>query len=371
MSERTVGVEEELLLVGPSGVERTAAVGEQVAAEPGSPVEHELKLEQAEIASDPHGQLEAVGAQLRIRRNEAAADAGRHGARLAAVGTSPVATSPTPTPNERYGRMLERFGLVAEEQLTCGMHVHVEVDSRDAGVAVLDRIRIWLPVIVALAGNSPFWSGTDSAYASYRTVAWGRWPSAGPTPVLGTAAAYDECVATLIRSGAAIDDGMVYFDARLSATYPTVEVRVADVQLEVADALLVAALIRGLVETAARDRAEPAPVPVTVLRAASWRAARFGMSGDLFDPVAARLRPAWDLAGSLVDETAPALRDAGDHDLVRDGLERLRARGTGAEVQRAAFRARRSLADVLDAAVALTAGEAPPTHRQPAGEPPT
>lgn len=145
MSERTVGVEEELLLVGPSGEERTEPVAESVAAEPGSPVEHELKLEQLEIATDPARALAQVEAQLRVRRREAIEDAANHGARVAAVATSPVPTTPTPTPDERYERMLHRFGLVAEEQLTCGMHVHVAVTSRDEGVAVLDRIRVWLP----------------------------------------------------------------------------------------------------------------------------------------------------------------------------------------------------------------------------------
>lgn len=211
--------------------------------------------------------------------------------------------------------------------------------------------------MVALTGNSPFWGGRDSAYASYRSVAWGRWPSAGPAPVFGTAAGYDDCVATLIESGAAIDDGMVYFDARLSARFPTVEIRVADVQLELADSLLIAALLRGLVETAARDGADPLPVPVTVLRAATWRAARFGMTESLFDVVEGRTRPAWDVVAALVRAVEPALRAAGDDVLVREGLQRLRARGSGAQVQRAAYARRRSLADVLDDAVARTPGE--------------
>jgi carboxylate-amine ligase len=357
MNGRSVGVEEELLLVGPAGAPpRTAPIGERLADDPDSDVEHELKLEQAEIASEPAHDLADVLRQLRQRRDEAIADAGRHGARVAAVGTSPVPTSPTPTPDERYERMVERFGLVAEEQLTCGMHVHVEVGSRDEGVAVLDRIRGWLPVITALAANSPFWSGRDSSYASYRTIAWGRWPSAGPTPVFGSAAVYDECVQTLIDSGAALDDGMVYFDARLSARFPTVEVRVADVQLEIGDAVLVAALLRGLVETAARSSDAAPQIPVTVLRAATWRAARFGTAERLFDALEGQSRPAGELVDRLVSHIRPALADAGDLDVVQDGLARLAKRGGGAEVQRAAHRRAGSGADVIDVAVALTRG---------------
>jgi carboxylate-amine ligase len=360
MSSRSVGVEEELLLVAASGVEpRMVPLGQRLADDPSTDVEHELKLEQAEIASEATADLSELTTQLRARRDELITRAGAHGARVAALGTSPVATPPTATPDERYDRMVERFGLIGEEQLTCGMHVHVGVASRAEGVAVLDRIRVWLPVLTALAANSPFWLGRDSHYASYRSVAWGRWPSAGPTPVFGSAAAYDDYVAQLIESGAALDDGMIYFDARLSAKFPTVEVRVADVQLEVGDAVLVAALLRGLVETAARDGGEAPPVPVTMVRAAAWRAARYGTSEQLFDLLRGQARPAWDVVAGLLAAIGPALADAGDDTLVHEGLARLRARGSGAEVQRRAYGRRTSAADVIDVAVALTAGHLP------------
>ena len=90
--------------------------------------------------------------------------------------------------------MVERFGLTASEQLTCGCHVHVAIASADEGVAALDRIRPWLAPLLALSANSPFWDETDSGYASYRSQVWGRWPSTGPTersatrPATGTVA---------------------------------------------------------------------------------------------------------------------------------------------------------------------------------------
>ena len=86
--------------------------------------------------------------------------------------------------------MVGHLGLTTAEQLTCGCHVHVAISSPDEGVAVLDRIRGWLPVLVALAANSPYWQGRDSGYASFRTQAWHRFPTAGPTPLLGSAAGY-------------------------------------------------------------------------------------------------------------------------------------------------------------------------------------
>jgi glutamate---cysteine ligase / carboxylate-amine ligase len=152
----------------------------------------------------------------------------------------------------RYLQMARAFGLTAYEQLTCGCHVHVEVSSEEEGVAALDRIAPWLAVLLALSGNSPFWQGRDSAYASFRYQVQGRWPSAGPADFFGGAAAYRRTVAQMVATGTLLDTGMVYFDARLSQRYPTLEIRIADVCLHADDAVLIAALARALVETDAR-----------------------------------------------------------------------------------------------------------------------
>ena len=132
---------------------------------------------------------------------------------------------------------------------TCTLRSTLEPE----GVAVLDRIRGWLPCLLALSANSPFWQGHDSGYASFRSQVWGRWPSAGPTGLFGSAETYHATTRAMIASRTILDLGMVYFDARLSAQHPTVEVRVADVCLDADDAVLMAGLVRALVDTAARS----------------------------------------------------------------------------------------------------------------------
>jgi carboxylate-amine ligase len=357
---RTVGIEEELMLVAVDGTDAgTVPVGAALAADPDTDVEHELKLEQAEIATEPGRDLTAVEADLAARRAEAIAAAERRGALVAALGTSPVPTVPTRTPDERYSRMERRFASIVADQLTCGAHVHVAVASREEGVTVIDGIRPWLSVLTAVSANSPFWLGHDTGYASFRTIAWGRWPTAGPTTRFGSVAGYDRRVAALIDSGAALDPGMIYFDARLSARYPTVEIRVADVCPEVGDALLLAALCRGLVESAARGTLPSPDLDVAVLRAAAWRAARYGLSEDLVDPEDGRPRAAGAVLERLVDRTAAALRDAGDLDRVRAAIARIRSRGTGADLQRAGFARCGRLRDVVADAVERTRPTAP------------
>ncbi|PJE97983.1 carboxylate--amine ligase [Streptomyces carminius] len=355
---RSVGIEEELLLVDADSGEPRAVSGAVLAsAGEDEELEKELQREQVETGTRPRTQMVDLAVEVRRWRGAASQRARAAGAEVAALATSPVEAHPSLSPDERYRRMAREYGLTVQEQLTCGCHVHVGVESDEEGVAVLDRIRPWLYPLLAMSANSPFWQGTDSGYASYRGRVWGRWPSAGPVEAFGSAERYHEQVGSMIGTGALLDEGMIYFDARLSRNYPTVEVRVADVCLDVHDTVVIAALVRGLVETAARAwRAgePPSPVGVGLLRLAAWRASRSGLIGDLVHPVTFKPAPAETVVGALVDHVAPALSDSGDLTLVREGVEELFRRGNGADVQRAVMEETGDLGAVVQEAVRRT-----------------
>jgi len=185
-------------------------------------VEGELQRYMVETQSSACTELADVERELRGWRHRVAVAAREAGAGSAALGTAPLAGDGLITPKPRYLRMMERFGPVVHDVLTCGSHVHVSVESDEDGVAVIDRIRVWLPVVLALSANSPFSNGQDTGYASYRSQLWLRWPSAGPSDLFGSAAAYHSVVRSMVESGVLLDDGMIYFDARLSHRYPTV-----------------------------------------------------------------------------------------------------------------------------------------------------
>ncbi|MTD15727.1 YbdK family carboxylate-amine ligase [Nakamurella sp. YIM 132087] len=363
MPIRTFGVEEELLLVHPADGS-PAPLGDQVVqAASMDPeafgIEHEFKREQAEIGSDPRTTAAELLDDLRARRRRAAEVAEGVGARIAALATHPFPVRPTPTADERYLRMTAEFGWVARQQLTCGQHVHVGISSREEGVAALDRIRPWLATVVALSANSPFWQGRPSGYHSYRTLAWSLWPTSGPTELFGDPAGYDRAIAELIASGAAMDDGMIYFDARLSAKYPTLEIRVADVCTDVRDSVLIAVLCRALVSTAINDWQDGRPAPdvrTDLLQGAAWRAARFGLSGQLVDVAARTTVPAAELLGTLLQHLTPELDRTGDLEYARAGLARLLADGTGASRQLAVHDATGELSAVVADAADRTVG---------------
>lgn len=366
MAMRSVGVEEELLLVD-AETARPRALAAAVlrlydsAAEedgPGGTLEAELKQEQIEVDTTPCFDLrELRGAVVRARgRARSAAEA--VGAQVAALATSPMAAEAHTTAKLRYLKMAEYFGVTEWDYLTCGCHVHVSVDSPDEGVAVLDRIRPWLPVLLALSANSPFCQDADTRYHSYRSQMTLRWPTSGPTEVFGTSARYGETVDELVASGAAMDPAMIYFDARLSQKYPTIELRVTDVCLYADDTVLIAALARALVETAAKEAADgtpPAAWRTDLLRSASWRAGRHGVSGQLVHPRTKRLASVSDVVSALVEHVRPALEETGDLAIVREQAAVVMARGSGAARQREVYARSGSLADVVADAVTVTA----------------
>ncbi|MCE0763881.1 glutamate--cysteine ligase [Pseudonocardia kujensis] len=340
MAVRTLGVEEEFLLVDPDSGEPRAVGATVLRRARDAELTGELQAEQVETATDAVRDLGDLLGEIRTRRAQAAEAARAAGVEAVPLGTPPVPADAHVSPDDRYRAMVERFGRIGREQLTCACHVHVAVGSDEEAVGALDRIRPWLAVLLALSVNSPFWAGTDTGYAGFRTQVWGRWPSAGPTGPYGSAAAYRELTEALLGTDTLLDQGMLYFDARVSHHQPTLEVRVADVCREPADAVLVAALTRALVETAAREWADgvPAdPVRTEILRLAAWRASRSGLDADLLHPHTWRPAPAAEVVRALLEHVGPALRTAGDHDTVTELWQSLVARRPGATHQRRAL----------------------------------
>ncbi|WP_328792500.1 MULTISPECIES: glutamate--cysteine ligase [unclassified Streptomyces] len=360
---RSVGVEEELLLADADSGEPLAVSGAVLAAadraasasaadgeESGHTFEAELQEEQVEFGTRPVTEMGELQEEILRWRAEAARHAAAAGAVVAAIGTSPLAVRPSMSPGHRYEWVSRQFGMTAQEQLTCGCHVHVSVESDEEGVAVLDRIRLWLPVLTAMSANSPFWQGEDTGYGSYRSRVWNRLPAAGPVDVFGSADHYHAEVRAMVESGVLRDKGMIWFDARLSASYPTVEVRVADVCLDASTPVLLAALVRALVETAAREwRAgePPARVSTGLLRLASWQAGRSGLDGPLLHPETLREAAPEAAVDALYRHVGDALADSGDEEFVRAAIAGLLEHGNGARVQRSLLRSEGDLASVV------------------------
>jgi carboxylate-amine ligase len=346
-----MGVEEEFLLVRADG--RLSRFGPEVvdaAEDTDGELEPELKRCQVEAVSSVCRTPDEVLQQLTGLRGELADTAAKRGLRLlpSACPVMPETGEPEITPKPRYLRLAEWFGATARSLATCGCHVHVGIPDRETGVAVSNRVRPWLPVLLALTVNSPF-NGGDSGYASWRYQEWSRWPSAGPPPAFSGLDEYEFTVDAMLRAGALMDRATIYWDVRLSEHQPTIEFRVADVAAVPEDAALLATLIRGLVARALDADGPPPELPQAVLRANLWRASREGLTGATLHPVTGELGATQSHVDDLVEYLRPML--GGDIEFVKAGVARLREHGTGAGRQRTAFARRNELIDVVDALV--------------------
>ncbi len=363
-AELTLGAEEELHLVDLDSWKLVGRAPQLLSRLPSANYSAEIQRTTVETNTDVVDTLDGLRAELLRLRRLLVAEAARDNVGIAAVGTAPSAAFADfeLTTTGRYGRMQEQYRMLVDEQLICGLQIHVGVSDRDLAVEIMQRIARDLPVLTALSASSPYFNEQDTGYSSIRTIIWQRWPTAGATGPLRSAAEYDDLLADLISSGVIADEKMAYFDVRPSSHAPTLELRVCDACPVVDDAILIAGLFRAAVRAAEIEVAEGRPyepLPPPMHRAALWQAARSGLSGLLLDRSPhPRPVPAADAVWAMVERLAAPLEELGDLEEVRWLAETALARGNSADRQRAAYAERGRLDDVVELVVAETRGPA-------------
>jgi carboxylate-amine ligase len=356
----TVGVEEEFALLDPATglvVPRAAEVVRDCRDE--TSVVAEAMNFMVETRTPVCETLVEVRDSLRESRRRVSSTARRQGAAAVATGVAPFGRIDLGmvTDDARYHELARRYPFAMSENAICGCHVHVAVPTRQLGVEALLRLRAWLPALIALTGNSPIFRGRRTGWASTRFVLFSRWPTAAPAPAVSSIAEYDAQVARAVTSGEALDLRSVYFLARLSPRYPTIEMRVADVGLTADETVAYVGLVRALVATALDEAAcgRPAPpVPQAALRGSCRSAARTGLGGSVPDPRTGEPVESWALVDRLVTHLLPRLHAQGDEHLVVPTLDRIRAAGGGADRQRHLLQGHRSRAAFVAALAETT-----------------
>lgn len=359
----TIGVEEEYQIIGRETRElrpRALRILPEAQEAVGDSVTPELYLSQIEIGTNICATLAEVRDELTHLRRELITAAESDGHLIAAAGTHPFShwEDQELTPKRRYRGIAEEYEQLAREQLIFGCHVHIGINDREAAIGVMNRARLWLAPLLALAANSPYWLGWDTGYASFRTEIWRRWPMSGTPQVFRSRAEYDALVETLVATRSVSDGTKIYWDVRPSARFETLEYRVTDVCLTIDEAVMIAGLVRALTRTAYEEfrRDEPLPfVRPEVLRAAKWRAARYGLDAELIDVSEGRARPAAELIEKLLTHLRPALETDGNWEEVATLTRYTLARGNGAARQRQVFARTDSFEAVVDLIVAETA----------------
>lgn len=341
---RAFGVEEEYQLLDAKSGAPVDRAAELILATPelGKQTEREYFSSQLETATPICREAHEAEESLTAFREAIARAAEPSGVLLAGTGLPPVGgdTAGTVTPKPRYLLIASEVRAAAKYQYATGTHVHVEVPSRDAGVDVIARLARWAPALLALTVNSPLWCGEPTGFASWRHLMGLSWPANAYPSGFDTAEEYDRAIARLIDTRIVPDAGMLSWVIRLSANYPTVELRIADAQLRAGDAVSFAVIVRALVERALRDAEQGVPRPrytSGIVNGSDWMAARNGLGSELIDPLRAESLPAFELVDRMLGTVGEELDRFGDRERVDAYLRGLRAHGDPASRQLAAF----------------------------------
>jgi carboxylate-amine ligase len=329
----SLGIEEEFQLVSAESYELVPRFDE-IAEESGDErVRRELMTSVLEAATGVHEHVGAALEEVREIRAHLRDAAAKRGALIASAGTHPFSRwehqEITDTP--RYQGVVEKLRWVAERVAIFGLHVHVGVDSADTAAKLATSLRNFVPELLALSANSPYWQGRESGLASTRSQVFDTMPRSGLPPRLESFADFEGLVDRGVAAGFFPDYTYLWWDIRPHPKLGTIELRACDAQTRIASAAGLAALSQCLV---ARLAEEPMPAqPRTLIAENKWRAARYGLDAELVDLARDRARPAREAVRELLDLAAPFAGRLGCVDELAE-VEALLERGNGADEQR-------------------------------------
>jgi glutamate---cysteine ligase / carboxylate-amine ligase len=350
----TVGIEEELMIVDAGSFELVSAIDSLIEAGDENAVKPELHQAVLEIATEPTANVVQAGAQLRRLRAAVRERAHERGLRLAAAGTHPFSRweEQRISRDERYRDLIDQLGFVARQEVIFGQHVHVGVNDPDLAVAVANGLRSYVPIVLAMSANSPFWEGQDTGMASARTPIFRQFPRVGLPPHYSGWDDWVRRIAFMRRAHMVPDHTWFWWDVRIAPAFGTVETRVMDVQTRVEHSTGFAALIQALVKQLCEEDGPP-DMPDEILSENRWRAARHGLEGELVDLPTTKRVPAVDLARRVLDRAREHAEDLGGADAL-GALDDLLERGNGAMRQRRVYAANHDFRELVGDLVEAT-----------------
>jgi carboxylate-amine ligase len=264
-----------------------------------------------------------------------------HGLELVAGATHPFADWRVQdiSPDERYLQVVEDMQLVARANLIFGLHVHVGIEDRETAIHLMNQVRYFLPHLLAISTNSPFWLGMNTGLKSYRTKVFDKFPRTNIPDTFASWADYEAFVNLLIRTNCIDNAKKIWWDVRPHPFFPTIEVRICDLPMCVDETLAIAALIQATIyklwQLHAKNQAWRSYSRALIMEN-KWRASRYGIDGSLIDfgrEIEAPERQLFEEYLAFVDDAADALGSR--HEI--DGIRWIMKHGTGADRQLDAY----------------------------------
>jgi glutamate---cysteine ligase / carboxylate-amine ligase len=341
----TVGIEEEFQLIDPStgdlrsSVTEILATGHEVL---GEQIKKEMFQSMVEVGTVICANVSEARAEVVRLRKTVSELAEQNGSRLMAAGSHPFADwqNMEITEDTRYLALAKDLQEIARSIAVYGLHVHVGVEDRDIGIDLMNEARYFLPHILALSTNSPFWRGRDTGLKSYRSVIWGRMPRSGIPDTFGSWDDYTHFVETLLRTNSIDEPKKIWWDIRPHPTFNTLEFRTCDMPTRVDDTVCLAALFQAVVAKLYKLRSKNLGFRVyqrALISENRWRAIRYGIDGDLIDFGKVKEVPMRELAIELLEFVDDVVDDLGCREALQTVHDILRS-GTGADRQLTVYR---------------------------------
>ena len=313
--------------------------------------EGKLRL-QERVKAEMHTSVIEVGTRVCRNIDEARDDiyelrremiklAGENGLVLVAGATHPFADWRTQEiyPDPRYVQVVKDLQLVARANLIFGLHVHVGIEDREAAIRIMNSIRYFLPHIMALATNSPFWLGLNTGYKGYRAKVFENFPRTGIPDAFSSYSEFENYVNLLVRTNCIDNAKKIWWDIRPHPYFSTVEVRACDIPLRAEETVAIAALIQATVvylwklHAANQDFRQYAR---PLLMENKFRAVRYGLEGKLIDFGKQVEAPVRDLLEEYLALIDPVVDELGSREAI-DGVRKIMETGTGADRQLKVF----------------------------------
>jgi carboxylate-amine ligase len=357
----TIGIEEEYQIIHPQTRELTSYIQEfldtgRVVLK--DQIQPEFLQSQVEVGSRICTSMKQARSEICRLRREVTKLAESKGLCVAAAGTHPFTswTTQQVTAGERYTKHEENMADVARQMLVFGMHVHIAIEDRELLIDVMNQARYFLPHLLALSTSSPFWHGRETGLKSYRTIILGNLPRAGIPPSFSSWSEYQHFLDTLIRTRCIDEPTKIWWDIRPNPKYPTLEFRASDICTRVDEVICIAALQLAIVAKLVKLRqanVQWREYRRNLLTENKWRAARYGIHGNLIDFGKQKEAPLRELVLEMLVLLEDVVEELGMREEI-DYVHTILEGGTSADRQLEVYRRSRDMRAVVDHIVAET-----------------
>ena len=352
----TLGIEEEYQTVDPDTRDLRSHIHAEI-------IEKGKLLMQERVMSEMHQSVVEVGTsvcanikdakeELKKLRRHMIRLSRENGLRLASAATHPFADwrMQEVTTDERYKNIVQDMHLVARANLIFGLHVHVGVEDRETAIHLMNHARYFVPHLLALSTNSPFWLGMDTGLKSYRCKVFDQFPRTNLPDYFPSWGEYENYIKLLVKTNSIDNAKKIWWDIRPHPFFDTLEFRVCDIPMRLEETIALAALIQATVAKLYKLYAANQGFRLyrkSLLMENKWRAARYGINGKLIDFGKQMEVPERDLIEeylTFVDDVLDELDSREEVEYIREIMKN----GTGADRQLQVYQETGDLKAVVD-----------------------